>query len=147
MSADFDLAVLGGGPAGAAAALGAARAGLSVALFEPQTELADKPCGEGILPAGVAALRELGFDELVRRAAPLERLRYVLAGGRELPITFARQLEIGQRLRLLLGLGFQAQSGACFDRVIVHRLELLARVVATVNDLADAVTDACSASR
>src|SRR6185436_14788508 len=46
MSAPFDVAVIGAGPAGAAAALSAARAGLSVALFEPQAEL-DKPCGEG----------------------------------------------------------------------------------------------------
>jgi len=90
MSAGFDLAVLGAGPAGAAAALAAARAGLSVALFEPQQGHLDKPCGEGIMPSGVAALRELGFEELVQRAAPLERLRYVLAGGGELPVEFPR---------------------------------------------------------
>jgi flavin-dependent dehydrogenase len=90
MSARFDLAVLGAGPAGAAAALGAARAGLAVALFDPQTGPLDKPCGEGIMPAGVAALQELGLDALVRSAAPLARLRYVLAGGRELPVEFPR---------------------------------------------------------
>jgi len=73
----YDLAVVGGGPAGAAAALGAARAGLSVALFEPQTA-PDKPCGEGIMPAGVAALRALGLDGLLAQGRPLERIRYVL---------------------------------------------------------------------
>jgi len=90
MSAVFDLAVLGAGPAGTAAALGAARAGLSVALFEPQRGLLDKPCGEGIMPAGVAALRELGLEALIARAEPLRRLRYVLESGGELPVEFPR---------------------------------------------------------
>lgn len=83
--ADFDVAVIGGGPAGAAAALGAARAGHSVALFEPQAE-PDKPCGEGILPAGVAALVELELADLLARGRSLERIRYVLAAGRELEV-------------------------------------------------------------
>lgn len=86
MSASFDLAVIGAGPAGAAAALGAARAGRTVALFEPQVEPPDKPCGEGILPAGVAALRSLGFGELLAQGVPLPRIRYVLASGREIDV-------------------------------------------------------------
>ncbi|MSR61505.1 MAG: hypothetical protein EXS08_03525 [Planctomycetes bacterium] len=89
MKAAFDLAVVGGGPAGAAAGLGAARAGLTVALFEPQAAPIEKPCGEGILPAGVAALRELGLGDLLLRGQPLERIGYVLASGRELEIPFA----------------------------------------------------------
>jgi flavin-dependent dehydrogenase len=84
----FDVAVIGGGPAGAAAALAAAREGLSVALFEPQ-ERPDKPCGEGILPAGVAALRELGLAPLLARGVALTRVRYVLASGRTLELELA----------------------------------------------------------
>jgi flavin-dependent dehydrogenase len=82
---NFDLAVIGAGPAGAAAALCAARAGLSVALFEPQPA-SDKPCGEGILPSGVAALRTLGLAGLLERAQALRHIRYVLASGRELGV-------------------------------------------------------------
>jgi 2-polyprenyl-6-methoxyphenol hydroxylase-like FAD-dependent oxidoreductase len=85
MKARFDVAVVGGGPAGAAAALGAARRGLSVALFEPQA-VPDKPCGEGIMPSGVHALRELGLASIVERAQPLERVGYVLSSGRELEV-------------------------------------------------------------
>lgn len=86
--ASFDLAVLGGGPAGAAAALTAARAGLPVVLFEPQAR-PDKPCGEGILPAGVRALRTLGLAGVLAHGQALERIRYVLARGPELEIPFA----------------------------------------------------------
>ena len=85
MSTCFDLAVIGAGPAGAAAALAASRAGLSVGLFEPQT-MPDKPCGEGILPSGVAALRELELPGLLGRAHALARIRYVLASGRALEV-------------------------------------------------------------
>jgi len=87
---DFDLAVVGGGPAGAAAALVAARAGLAVALFEPLAMPGDKPCGEGILPAGVDALRALGLGELVARGRALTRIRYVLARGEVLEIDLPR---------------------------------------------------------
>lgn len=85
MRMNFDLAVIGAGPAGAAAALVAARAGLSVALFEPQPE-PDKPCGEGILPSGLAVLRELDLPGLLAQSHALRSIRYVLASGRELEI-------------------------------------------------------------
>jgi len=87
---ELDVAVVGAGPAGAAAALAAARAGCSVVLFEARREPGDKPCGEGILPGGVDALRALGLDELVARGEPLERIRYVLAGGHELDVSLPR---------------------------------------------------------
>ncbi len=75
-----DLAVLGGGPGGAACALAAARAGLSVALFEPQGEAFDKPCGEGILGEGVRALGELGLSSVAAGARPFEGIRYCIPG-------------------------------------------------------------------
>lgn len=55
-----DLIVAGGGPAGLATAIGAASAGLGVVVFEPRSGPIDKACGEGIMPAGVAALARLG---------------------------------------------------------------------------------------
>lgn len=86
MKTRFDVAVIGAGPAGAAAALRAARAGLVVGLFEPQA-MPDKPCGEGILPSGVRALRDLGLERLLENGHALSRIRYVLASGRELEIS------------------------------------------------------------
>ncbi len=56
-----DLLVIGGGPAGLAAAIAAAQAGLSVELAEPRAGELDKCCGEGLLPMAVAALGQLGI--------------------------------------------------------------------------------------
>jgi menaquinone-9 beta-reductase len=57
-----DLLVIGGGPAGAAAAIVAARAGLNVTVFEKGPHGRDKVCGDGLTPRAVAALDELKID-------------------------------------------------------------------------------------
>ena len=54
-----DLLVIGGGPAGAAAAIHAARAGVRVTLFEKGSHGRDKICGDGLTPRAVAALGQL----------------------------------------------------------------------------------------
>ncbi len=59
MSERFDLAVIGGGPAGAATAIRAARAGASVVVVEKGPHGRDKVCGDGLTPRAVAALDEL----------------------------------------------------------------------------------------
>jgi menaquinone-9 beta-reductase len=57
-----DLLVIGGGPAGSAAAIVAARAGLNVTVFEKGPHGRDKVCGDGLTPRAVAALEELKID-------------------------------------------------------------------------------------
>lgn len=69
-----DLVVAGGGPIGLATALHAARAGLDVVVREPRRGVIDKACGEGLMPAAVSALLELGV-ELGGR--PIAGIRYV----------------------------------------------------------------------
>jgi geranylgeranyl reductase family protein len=57
-----DILVIGGGPAGAAAAITAARAGASVVVFEKGQPGRDKICGDGLTPRAVKALHEFGVD-------------------------------------------------------------------------------------
>lgn len=57
----YDLAVIGAGPAGAAAAIGAARGGASVIVIDKAPYGRDKVCGDGLTPRAVGALNELGI--------------------------------------------------------------------------------------
>jgi menaquinone-9 beta-reductase len=57
-----ELLIIGGGPAGSAAAIVAARAGVKVTLFEKGPHGRDKVCGDGLTPRAVAALEELKID-------------------------------------------------------------------------------------
>lgn len=70
----IDVLVAGGGPAGLATALYAHRAGLEVAVLEPRPAPIDKACGEGLMPAGLQALAELGIEP---PGWPLRGVRYL----------------------------------------------------------------------
>ncbi len=74
-----DLLVAGGGPTGLAVAIHAAMRGLRVVVVDPQEGVIDKACGEGLMPAGVAALERLGARPV--RSRPFVGIRYVGQGA------------------------------------------------------------------
>lgn len=74
----LDLLIVGGGPAGLATAIHAARAGLDVAVAEPRPTPVDKACGEGLMPGAVRALAELG---IAPPGHPLRGIRYLDAAA------------------------------------------------------------------
>ena len=84
MNERVDIAVIGGGPAGAATAIRAARAGANVMVFEKAPYGRDKICGDGLTPRAVAALEELKI--VLDDAHMIDGLR-MIAGKqqRELP--------------------------------------------------------------
>lgn len=59
---DTDVFVLGGGPAGLAAAIAARRHGFRVSLADAERPPIDKPCGEGLMPDAVRAAALLGIE-------------------------------------------------------------------------------------
>lgn len=63
---DTDVFVIGGGPAGLAAALAARQRGLRVMVADGGKPPADKACGEGLMPDSLEAAHSLGisFDDV-----------------------------------------------------------------------------------
>jgi geranylgeranyl reductase family protein len=78
-----DVIVIGGGPAGSAAATFLARDGHDVLLLDEARFPRDKVCGESVSPGAWRLLRELGVEEAVRALAPqpIHGMRLVAPDG------------------------------------------------------------------
>jgi 2-octaprenyl-6-methoxyphenol hydroxylase len=117
LGADFDVAVIGGGAVGFAAALAAAISGASTAIFAPRTEV---PRGRtaALLTGSISLLSELDvWPALMRHAAPLRAIRMV-DGTRRLiraPETVFYASEIG-----LAVFGFNVPNADLVDALRRH---------------------------
>jgi len=76
----FDAAIIGGGPAGLAAAIAIRRKGLSVVVIDRAVPPIDKPCGEGLMPDGVDALSRLGIAVGTDEHVPFWGIRFIQEG-------------------------------------------------------------------
>jgi len=71
-----DVIIVGGGPAGIVAAVAARLKGFTVTVLDARKPPIDKPCGEGILPQGMAALRELGIHLPAESGFPFRGIQF-----------------------------------------------------------------------
>ncbi len=84
-----DVFVIGGGPAGLAAAIAARERGFQVLVADGAQPPIDKACGEGLMPDGRAALEHLGIHLPVSEAHPFRGIRFVdatLAADARFPV-------------------------------------------------------------
>jgi flavin-dependent dehydrogenase len=71
-----DVCIVGGGPAGLAAAIALRRKGCSVTVFDGAAPSADKACGEGLMPDALAALNDLGIRIAAVDSFPFRGIRF-----------------------------------------------------------------------
>lgn len=72
-----DVFIIGGGPAGLAAAIAARQQGFEVVVADGAQPSIDKACGEGFLPDGVSALEELGLRIPLSDSWPFRGIRFL----------------------------------------------------------------------
>jgi menaquinone-9 beta-reductase len=97
-----DVLIVGGGVAGSSLALMLGRKGLAVRVFEKARFPREKPCGEGLMPEGVAVLQRLGLTAAVG-GCPFYGVRFYFhaqTGEMGAALRF-RSPGLGQRRRLL----------------------------------------------
>jgi flavin-dependent dehydrogenase len=125
--------IVGGGPAGLAAAIAARTKGLRVTLVDSRTPPIDKACGEGLLPEGVAALRNLGVNLDLASPIPFAGIRFSDERS-SASARFPHGSAVGIRRTLLhkLLVDHAAAAGVCL--IWGARISGFDRSVARVND-------------
>ena len=126
MAEVWDVVVVGAGPAGSAAALGALlrRPDARVLLLDRSDFPRDKSCGDGIAPHVVDVVRALGAPDPTEGFAPVHRLHLVGPRGGSVARTMRRPAKVVPRTILDQRLVAAAvRAGAVLRRHTVRSLE------------------------
>jgi len=75
-SSNPKVCIVGGGPAGLAAAIALKRIGCAVVVVDCAVPPIDKACGEGLMPDALLALKQLGIDVPDRVGFPFRGIRF-----------------------------------------------------------------------
>jgi len=116
----FDVAIVGGGPAGSTCAAFCATAGLRTLLLEREVFPREKVCGDCLNPACWPILRRIGLAERVRSLphGVLDRVEFIGIEGRTLTVT----LPAGDDAEIAI-------KRSLFDRLIMTRARELGATV------------------
>ncbi len=87
MATEFDVAIVGGGPSGAATAHHLATKGHSVIVCEKKSFPREKTCGDGLTPRAIKELQRMGLGDELETWERVNGLR-VHAAGRTLELPF-----------------------------------------------------------
>ena len=134
MPVAVDVAVVGGGPAGAAAAIGCASAGLDVVLIEAKDGAPDRP-GETLHPGVEPLLERLGVGDALASAGFLRHLGHWVAWGGPARFAAFGSDENGAWL------GFQAPRRLLDEMLLVRAANVGARVWRECRALAPVAED------
>ena len=143
----FDVIIAGGGPAGSAAAIAAARAGCSVLVVDRGIHPRSKVCGCCLAPAGIEALTQLGASSVLNQAQQLSTVR-LECGDRIIQMRREGGVAIGRdeldesllRVAAESGCVILMGSAASFDvdgSVVVRQDKIVRRIRSRVRIAAD----------
>jgi len=107
----WDVGVVGGGPAGLAAAIALQSRGMRVIVVDGMRPPIDKACGEGLMPDTVDALRRLGVDIPAEGARPFTGVSFI-DGEKRVEADFAERAGLGVR-RTVLHQAMVARAEQC----------------------------------
>ena len=96
MTEQTDVFVIGGGPAGLAAAIALRKKGFRVVVADGARWPIEKACGEGLMPDTLAALRELGVSIRATDGHVVRGIKFV-GKQNEVEARFPAQLAVGLR--------------------------------------------------
>ena len=111
---DTDVFIVGGGPAGLAAAIAARQHGFDVVVADGAVPPIDKPYGEGLMPDGICALADLGITIPPEDSHPFRGIRFLGSG-------------------VSVDASFPAGHGVGIRRTRLHRLMIERAAAAGVN--------------
>jgi flavin-dependent dehydrogenase len=112
-----DVLIVGGGPAGLASAIAAARQGLHVEVVDAMKPPIDKACGEGLMPDSLEALAAIGFtnlDQILR-----ETENHLLRG-----IRFLSDHAAPNQTTATAEAAFPQNPGRGIRRILLHQILL-----------------------
>jgi flavin-dependent dehydrogenase len=91
-----DALIIGGGPAGLAAAIALRHQGMRTLVVDSATPPVDKACGEGLMPNGVEILKTFGVDMNLERARRFRGIRFI-SGEDTIEASFPSGFGVGMR--------------------------------------------------